>query len=251
MVADHLAMRRRNSGGACRNPRRAMLLILERAAWMAAIVSLAAWGLFSCSGIAGERRELRRFAALRAAGTLDAAAPDRSLWSLQRVQAWRDTLIRPAPSPLAVMRIPKIGLEVPVLEGTDDWTLNRAVGHIADTASPGTDGNSGIAGHRDGFFRGLKDVAPGDVIELETLAGTERYRIEHAWIVDPADVSVLDPTPSRALTLVTCFPFYFVGSAPQRFIVRAVPAAATVRDEAQFLVDEKERSMTRTVSQLG
>ena len=109
-----------------------------------------------------------------------------------------------------------------VLEGGDDWTLNRAVGHIADTAAPGADGNSGIAGHRDGFFRGLKDVAPGDAVELETIHGTELYRIERTWIVDPENVSVLDPTSQRSVTLVTCYPFYFVGPAPQRFIVRAV-----------------------------
>ena len=109
-----------------------------------------------------------------------------------------------------------------MLPGTDDRTLDRAVGHIEDTAQPGTDGNSGIAGHRDGFFRGLKDIVPGDAIELDTLQGKDVYRVERTWVVDPEDVSVLDPTPARALTLVTCYPFYFVGSAPQRFIVRAV-----------------------------
>jgi sortase A len=124
-----------------------------------------------------------------------------------------------------MLRIPRIHLEVAVLPGTDDVTLDRAVGHIDQTAQPGTNGNSGIAGHRDGFFRGLKDIAVGDFIELETLAGSERYRIERTWVVNPDDVSVLDPTPTRALTLVTCYPFYFVGSAPLRFIVRAVPAS--------------------------
>jgi sortase A len=130
-----------------------------------------------------------------------------------------------------VLRIPKIRLEVPVLPGTDDRTLDRAVGYIEGTALPGTDGNLGIAGHRDGFFRGLKDIATGDVIELDTIQGTDVYRVERTWVVNPEDVSVLDPTSARALTLVTCYPFYFIGSAPQRFIVRAVriadrPAAA-------------------------
>jgi sortase A len=109
-----------------------------------------------------------------------------------------------------------------VLPGTDDFVLDRAVGHIDDTALPGTNGNIGIAGHRDGFFRGLKDIAAGDPIELETRKGRELYRVERTWIVDPEDVSVLDPTPVQSLTLVTCYPFYFIGSAPQRFIVRAV-----------------------------
>jgi sortase A len=129
-----------------------------------------------------------------------------------------------------VLRIQRVGLEVPVLEGTDDWTLNRAVGHIADTAVPGTAGNSGIAGHRDGFFRALKDLAPGDTLELETLQSNEIYRVERTWIVDPDDVTVLDPTPSSAMTLVTCYPFYFVGSAPQRYIVRAARVASRLTD---------------------
>ena len=80
----------------------------------------------------------------------------------------------------------------------------------------------GIAGHRDGFFRGLKDLVIGDLIELDTVQGTEAYRVERTWVVSPEDVSVLDPTSTRALTLVTCYPFYFVGSAPDRFILRAV-----------------------------
>src|SRR6185503_18622734 len=101
-------------------------------------------------------------------------------------------------------------------------TLDRGVGHIEHTAAPRSDGNSGIAGHRDGFFRGLKDIGSGDAIELETLGEREVYRVDRMWIVDPTDVSVLDPTPTPSLTLVTCYPFYFVGSAPQRYIVRAV-----------------------------
>ena len=104
------------------------------------------------------------------------------------------------------------------------------MGHIAGTAGPGTEGNCGIAGHRDGFFSGLKDLRPGDDIELETLRGTELYRVERTWIVDPEIVSVLDRTVSWSVTLVTCYPFYFVGSAPQRFIVRAVRAAAAHTD---------------------
>ena len=117
---------------------------------------------------------------------------------------------------------PKLRLEVAVLPGTDDATLDRGLGHIEETALPGAEGNSGIAGHRDGFFRGLKDIQPGDTIEVDTLTRKEIYRVERTWIVDPTDVTVLDPTPSASLTLVTCYPFYFVGSAPQRFIVRAV-----------------------------
>ena len=118
---------------------------------------------------------------------------------------------------------------MPVLLGTDDRTLDRGVGHIAGTAPPGTDWNLGIAGHRDGFFRRLKDITPGDVIEIETIQGKDVYRVDQTWVVDPNDVSVLDPTPTPALTLVTCYPFYFIGSAPRRFIVRAVRAGDSGR----------------------
>jgi sortase A len=138
------------------------------------------------------------------------------------VAAWRKAAKESFPAPLAVLRVPKLRLEVAVLPGTDDATLDRGLGHIDDTALPGGDGNTGIAGHRDGFFRGLKDILPGDTIEMDTLDRKETYRVERTWIVEPTDVSVLDPTASPSLTLVTCYPFYFVGSAPQRFIVRAV-----------------------------
>jgi LPXTG-site transpeptidase (sortase) family protein len=154
---------------------------------------------------------------------VDPATIDTTLWSEERIKAWKSTLNLPSPAPLAILRIPRIRLEVPVLEGTDDFTLDRAVGHIEGTPLPGMDGNSGIAGHRDGFFRGLKDIGVGDAIEIETLQEKkEIYQITHIWIVTDDNVWVLDPTPTRALTLVSCYPFYFVGPAPKRFIVRAV-----------------------------
>jgi len=123
-----------------------------------------------------------------------------------------------------------------VLEGTDDLVLNRGVGHIDGTPRPGEPGNVGIAGHRDGFFRGLKDVTAGDVIEVETLSQRLRYRIQSLTIVSPQSVDVLEPTAEPALTLVTCYPFYYVGSAPQRFIVRArqvVPGAIRAANSRQ------------------
>ena len=186
------------------------------------VMCLVTWGALHIDGLTGARRELARFAALKRAAPLTTAPPDLSLWDPKRISAWRTDLQKPAPAPLAVLRIPKIRLEVAVLPGTDDFTLNRAVGHIEDTAMPGTDGNSGIAGHRDGFFRGLKDVGVGDAIEIETLHGKEVYHVERVWVVYPQEVSVLDATPTRSLTLVTCYPFYHVGPAPQRYIVRAV-----------------------------
>ncbi len=201
--------------------RRRSLLFAERASWALGLVGLMWWGAFHIGVANSTRHDLERFATLQALAA-PAGTPDLTLWSPQRVSAWRKTLEDPAPAPLAVLRIPKIRLEVPVLPGTDDRTLDRGAGHIDDTPPPGAAGNSGIAGHRDGFFRGLQDIAAGDEIELDTLQGKQVYRIERTWVVEPEDVSVLDPTPAPALTLVTCYPFYFVGSAPQRFIVRAV-----------------------------
>jgi sortase A len=144
-------------------------------------------------------------------------------WNPNRVRAWRDALKHLGPAPLATLRIRRLGVNVVVLAGTDDWTLNRAVGHIEGTAKPGDDGNGNVAlaGHRDGFFRPLKDISAGDIIELATGERVDRYRVTQTLIVAPSDVWVLDPTESPTLTLVTCYPFYFIGSAPKRFIVRA------------------------------
>ena len=206
---------------------KSVLLLTERAAWTLGVVVLGIWAATSIARIAGAREDIKNFEALRGAGAdrdivlPEPAKPNLSQWGLERIRAWRDTLNHPAPTPLAILRIARIGLEVAVLPGTADFVLNRAVGHIENTALPGTDSNSGMAGHRDGFFRGLKDIAVGDGIELETVDSRQMYRVERTWVVYPDDVSVLDPTPTRSLTLITCYPFYFIGSAPQRFIVRA------------------------------
>ncbi len=151
----------------------------------------------------------------------DRASPDFRLWSPQRIAAYKATLVSEASPPLAVLSIPSINLEVPVLDGTDDFTLNRAVGHIEGTPAPGQQGNVGIAGHRDGFFRGLKDVHEGDAIELITQKERARYVVDEILIVSPEEISILGARSKSSLTLVTCYPFYYVGSAPQRYIVRA------------------------------
>jgi sortase A len=147
--------------------------------------------------------------------------PDFSLWSEKRIKEYEGSLAARLAPPVGILRIPKIHVEVPILEGTDDLTLNRGVGRIEGTARPGDDGNIGIAGHRDGFFRGLKDVGPGDAIETVTPTRTNTYVVDRVVIVDPSDVSVLAPRGRPAVTLVTCYPFYFVGSAPKRYIVEA------------------------------
>jgi len=130
-------------------------------------------------------------------------------------------------SPLGLIEISAIGLEVLVLEGTDDGVLRRAVGHIPGTSLLGQQGNVAIAGHRDTFFRPLRKIRKNDEITLTTLDGSYRYRVDSTQVVAPEDTRVLADSDEAILTLVTCYPFYFVGSAPKRFIVRAhrVPLA--------------------------
>jgi LPXTG-site transpeptidase (sortase) family protein len=152
---------------------------------------------------------------------------DMALWSPTRVRLYKDALQRETPPTLAVLRIPRLDLEVPVYDGTTDAVLDLAAGLIEGTALPGTPGNVGIAAHRDGFFRVLKDIKEGDALVLDTPAALEQYRVEWIRITTPDDVSVIDPTPGHAITLVGCYPFYHVGSAPKRFIVRAVPTTGT------------------------
>ena len=124
-------------------------------------------------------------------------------------------------SVLGQIEIRKIGLAVMILEGTDNYALRRAVGHIPDTPLPGQPGNVAIAGHRDTFFRGLRKIAKNDEITLTTWSGSFRYVVDFSEVVEPSDTEVLDPSSEAILTLVTCYPFYYVGPAPKRFIVRA------------------------------
>jgi sortase A len=169
-------------------------------------------------------REFRQNQASRQPGNSfqpNTGIPDFRLWSPKRIEAYQVSVGTNAPTSLAVLKISSIGIEVPVLEGTDDFTLNRAVGHIDGTPFPDEEGNIGIAGHRDGFFRALKDVHQGDSVDLYTEKGSRRYVVDEIRIVPPEDVSVLEPRPKSSITLVTCYPFYFVGSAPLRYIVQA------------------------------
>ncbi len=126
-----------------------------------------------------------------------------------------------AGSPLGRIEISSIGLAAMIMEGVDGRTLRHAVGHIPGTPLPGQQGNVALAGHRDTFFRGLRNVHKDDEITLTTLHGSYRYRVHSTQVVEPKDTEVLDATADDILTLVTCYPFYFVGPAPKRFIVRA------------------------------
>ena len=121
---------------------------------------------------------------------------------------------------MAVLSIDKLDLKVPVYNGTDEINLNRGAGRIKGTARVDSQGNLGIAAHRDGFFRGLKDIEIGDSIDMLTQQGKSEFVVSSITIVDPTDISVLAPTDGSTITLVTCYPFYFVGHAPKRYIVK-------------------------------
>jgi len=159
---------------------------------------------------------------------------DFQLWSEARIRKYEESLLLEKRLPLAVLSIAKLGLRAPVFEGTDELTLNRGVGRISGTAEPGEDGNVGIAGHRDGIFRGLKDIVLGDMVELTTLKEKATYVVDEIEIVGPEDVGVLRPRRAPSLTLVTCFPFYFIGDAPKRYIVHAALKQSIVAKQAQW-----------------
>lgn len=124
-------------------------------------------------------------------------------------------------TPLGRIEISQIGLSAMILEGTGKATLDRAVGHIQGTSLPGQSGNIAIAGHRDTFFRGLRNINHGDEIKLTTANGSRLYRVDSTKVVEPEETEVLNAGTDDIITLVTCFPFRFIGPAPQRFIVRA------------------------------
>ncbi len=127
---------------------------------------------------------------------------------------------RADPKVLGRVEIPRLGVSGVIREGTDPKTLRRAVGHVPKTARPGEKGNVVLAAHRQQQFRGLRDVRQGDRIRVTTPQRRFEYEVERSWVVDPQSVSVMDVTPGRQITLLTCYPFDYVGPAPQRFVVR-------------------------------
>ena len=124
-------------------------------------------------------------------------------------------------SVLGYLSVPSLGLSVPVLEGVDGRTLNLAAGHIPQTPLPGDDGNAALAGHRDTVFRALKDIRAGDTLSFVSGRGVYQYRVRRVIVVEPDDVWVLQPWDRVHLTLITCYPFTFIGASPQRHIVQA------------------------------
>ena len=156
-------------------------------------------------------------------GTTDfeVGEPDTSLWAPGRIEDYQASLTADLPPLLGVLEISSVGLKVPVYSTSNDLTMDRGAGVIDGMAYPHEEGNIGISGHRDGYFRVLKDIQPGDEIMLQTLNGQKKFTIDSTKVVEISDTSMLQDTWDQTLTLVTCYPFYFVGHAPKRFIVTA------------------------------
>ena len=223
---------------------------LERAAWIAGFGLLA---IYAGARASSERARIEGIAAFEAVAsnevgarnssstqnasgtsqsvpvlaTLDAtlgkthdATPDFSDWSATRITAWKESLDKANP-PQAVLTIPAVDIRVPVFDGTTELNLNRGAARIEGTARIGAPGNLGLAAHRDGYFRALQNIKHGDILQLRTRAERIDYRVVGISIVEPEAIEVLAPSETPSITLVTCYPFYFAGSAPQRFIVRA------------------------------
>jgi sortase A len=191
---------------------------LERLLLVIGITSLGYYGYVSAETALYQARETRELEAILASAPKPPA---------------REPIASPAVSPrrlaqgstIGRIEIPRLGVNAVVRAGSDARTLRLAVGHIPGTALPGEPGNIGLAAHRDTFFRRLRDIKAGDDVRVVTPEGTFRYRVQGTKVVEPSDVWVLDPTEQPALTLITCYPFTYIGSAPQRFIVRALLSA--------------------------
>lgn len=176
------------------------------------LVLVSLYMLLRVDAIANGSRDLSWF---------DEQATDTSLWSDSRRRLYSSTSAPPPDALVGALVISSLDLAAPIYIDTRELHLNRGVGLVAAMAAPGDSGNAGIAGHRDGHFRALKDIKKGDGIEIRTRDRDLLYRVSSVAVVERHDTSLLRNTHSPTLTLVTCYPFYFVGHAPQRFIVRS------------------------------
>ena len=191
---------------------RAIRTWIESGLWMLAVVGLGFWMFAQWSSWNYQREAARQLATPLAAGSLHRGLS--------------------AGEPLGHLSVPRLDLDVVVAEGDSAGVLRRAVGHVPRSALPGMEGNVVLAGHRDTFFRPLRETRAGDIIRFTTPQKTYTYRVQWTKVVSPTDVQVMQPVPASAahpgvLTLITCYPFYYVGPAPKRFVVRALPVDAT------------------------
>ncbi len=206
-------------------------IVLELGCWILGITLIVAYLMISTSLESQRSQGIEMFSEARAAAMPrdrleDLPLPSQSAPSMDgqaEVPAPDSVLpVDNASLPIAVLRIAEVELEVPVYADISELNLSRGAGWIEGTAAPNTGGNMAVAAHRDQYFRPLKDIQIGDILELESLTGYGEYRVSRILIVEPEEVSVLDNTTVPTLTLVTCYPFYFIGNAPQRFIVQAI-----------------------------
>ena len=204
--------------------KRAYLRWLERALLLVGLVCLGAYAYAWADAKYTQYKDekLLEEALARQQARATPASESDSLGAFQEASA-PEPPREPGPEGSLVGRIeiPRIGVSAIVLEGVDKKTLRRGVGRIPGTSVPGEDGNVGLAAHRDSFFRGLRDIRKNDIVTLKTVEGTYNYQVEWTEVVQPQDTHVLDETEGPAITLVTCYPFSYVGPAPKRFIVRA------------------------------
>lgn len=182
-----------------------LLHSIERFAIISGVLGILVTGLVSADALLSARDTIASF--------------EQTVWApAQMADPDPDKLHRP----VALLAIASLNLEVPVFMGTHRKTLHRGAGIVDGSDLPGQGGNVAIAAHRDSFFRPLKDIGVGDLIVLRSAHGTEQFQVESVFITDPLDISVLAPTNGAVLTLITCYPFNYVGFAPDRYVVRAV-----------------------------
>ena len=192
------------------------LRVLEKALWVAGCLLVLVYVIARADSAVSSRAALASFPT-----TGDVSEPQYRFWSQERIKAYHASAARD-PGPLVgTLQIPSLDLLVPLYGDTSELHLNRGVGLIEGMALPGEPGNLGIAGHRDGFFRVLRDIRKGHRLEVRTPASRYVYEVSGVSIVDANDATLLAPTREASLTLVTCYPFYFVGPAPRRFVVRS------------------------------
>ena len=210
---------------------RTSLQWLERVLLVLGLVLIGLWFKNDTEARAFRSVESKRLESARMGGGIFVASSNprsREPWSPEKLES----------GVFGRIEIPRLGISALIAEGTEPAQLARAVGHISSTAFPGQSGNCALAGHRDSFLRGLGGVRTSDVIRIDTLQDTYTYEVEWSNVVEPHQVDVLDATDEPSLTLVTCYPFAYIGPAPERFVVRARLVEVTAGSQAR---DPKER----------
>jgi sortase A len=229
---------------------------LARLLTVLGIACLGYYGYIAVSAAVFHREQLHRLEALRANQVSARTRPEPFAAARAELPAFSPdttTGIRPAANDsqtledgvVGLLEIPRLGITTPVVSGDDDEALEIAVGHLPDTPLPWEPGNSAVAAHRDGIFRPLENVRKGDRVIVRTTRGDFEYQVQNTQIVPPTDLSVLEPLGDDALTLITCYPFNYIGSAPKRFIVHAIRTAGPMTGDDGLLRSRSLSTMAR------